>query len=298
MVAYLATLTGKAAATQDAYRRALSQFLTWLAACPGCVGAFQPAYFTRTAVETYLAHLATGGYSLSHCTRLKTVLGSFARWLIEERSLLPRNPARAVALPAGALLAPRELTPDQRFVLHTLVERAGDPRSAALFALGYWAGCRVSDVSWLQTADVHLSRKQGWIHTGHKGGKQRDLDLHPQVRAALAAYAAQPALDPARPYFFPSQRADRLTEAGIHHWFRGLKALARKAEWDLIADLSFHDLRHDFAHRARAAGWALEEVAYYLGHVTKRGLPAIQTTARYTQVSRTAAAGKVGALRG
>ena len=30
----------------------------------------------------------------------------------------------------------------------------------------------------------------------------------------------------------------------------------------------------------------IEEVAYYLGHVTKKGTPAIQTTARYTQVSR------------
>jgi hypothetical protein len=46
------------------------------------------------------------------------------------------------------------------------------------------------------------------------------------------------------------------------------------------------DIRHDFAHRARAAGQTLEEVAYYLGHVTKKGTPAIQTTARYTQVSR------------
>src|SRR5437879_791422 len=51
-------------------------------------------------------------------------------------------------------------------------------------------------------------------------------------------------------------------------------------QWEEIADLSFHDLRHDFAHRARDAGWSLEEVAYYLGHVTKKGTPAIQTTVR------------------
>lgn len=297
-MAYLATLTGKAAATQDAYRRALGQFLAWLAARPGCAGPFQPACFTRTAVETYLAALADSGYSLSHRTRLKAALSGFALWLIEEQGLLTRNPTRAVPLPAAQLLAPRELTTDQRFVLHTLIERAGDARGDALFALGYWAGCRVSDISWLRAANVHLSRKQGWMHVGHKGGKQRDLDLHPQVRAALAAYAEQPALDPTRLYFFPSQRSQRLTEAGIHHWFRNLKALARKAEWDLIADLSFHDLRHDFAHRARAAGWALEEVAYYLGHVTKRGLPAIQTTVRYTQVSRSAVAGKLPTLKG
>jgi len=40
VVAYLATLTGKAATTQDAYGRALGQFLSWLAARPGCAGAF------------------------------------------------------------------------------------------------------------------------------------------------------------------------------------------------------------------------------------------------------------------
>lgn len=88
------------------------------------------------------------------------------------------------------------------------------------------------------------------------------------------------------PYVFSSQRAARFTEASIHHWFRSLKARANKEEWSLIQDVTFHDLRHDFAHRARAAGQTLEEVAYYLGHVTKKGTPAIQTTARYTQVSR------------
>ena len=88
------------------------------------------------------------------------------------------------------------------------------------------------------------------------------------------------------PYAFTSQRGPRLTEAGIHHWFRNLKASANKGEWDLIEAISYHDLRHDFAHRARAAGWNLEEIAYYLGHITKRGTPAVQTTVRYTQASR------------
>jgi hypothetical protein len=42
----------------------------------------------------------------------------------------------------------------------------------------------------------------------------------------------------------------------------------------------------DFDVEVHEAGWTLEEIAYYLGHVTKKGTPAIQTTARYTQVSR------------
>ena len=89
-----------------------------------------------------------------------------------------------------------------------------------------------------------------------------------------------------------------LTEDGMHQWFGGLKRHANHEEWELIADLSFHDLRHDFAHRAREAGWTLEELAYYLGHVTMKGIPAIQTTVRYTQVSRAQVKGKLKLLKG
>jgi integrase len=89
-----------------------------------------------------------------------------------------------------------------------------------------------------------------------------------------------------------------LTEAGIHHWFRALKRRATKDQWELIADVTFHDLRHDFAHRAREAGWSLEELAYYLGHVTVKGTPAIQTTVRYTQVSRAHVKEKLKLVKG
>ena len=62
--------------------------------------------------------------------------------------------------------------------------------------------------------------------------------------------------------------------------------------------MTFHDLRHDFAHRARASGWSLEEIAYYLGHVTNKGTPAIQPTIRYTQVSRSEVRDKLRLLDG
>jgi integrase len=180
------------------------------------------------------------------------------------------------------------LEPDQRYVLRTLVEREGTPRGAARFSQGFWAACRVSDIAWLRIEHTHLTRKAGWLQIGHKGGKTRDIDLHNDARRPLADYLTHGGRDPASPYVFTSQRAERLSEAGIHHWFRTLKALATMDEWPLIATVTFHDLRHDFAHRARAAGWSLEEVAYYLGHITRKGTPAIQTTVRYTQVSRAA----------
>jgi hypothetical protein len=118
------------------------------------------------------------------------------------------------------------------------------------------------------------------------------------ARKPLATYLQHGGRDPESPYVFTSQREERLSEAGIHHWFRTPKAYATAAQWPLIAAITFHDLRHDFAHRVREAGWSLEEVAYYLGHVPKKGTPAIQTTARYTQVSREQVKAKFRQIRG
>jgi site-specific recombinase XerD len=278
-------LAGKAEGTIDAYLRTVRHIMAWVARRPGNDGYFQPQQLTKTAVEMYLTYLEREGYSINHRARVKSTISSFARWLMEEKGLLQRNPARGVDIPPQQALAPRQLSEDQRYILRSLVEQEGNRRGAALFALGYWAGCRVSDVSWLQMAHTHVGPKVGWLHVGYKGGKWRDIDLINEARKPLYEYLRASG-DVDRIYVFTSQRSERLTEEGIHYWFRTLKSRATKGQWEHIHDLTFHDLRHDFAHRAREAGWSLEEVAYYLGHITKKGTPAIQTTVRYTQVSR------------
>ena len=290
-------LSGKAEGTTDAYLRTVRRLMAWVAERPGNGGQFQPRQLTKTAIEIYLASLEQEGFSINHRARVKSTISSFARFLLEEKGLLQRNPTRGIDLPSVPMLAPRELSEDQRYILRSLVEQEGDRRGAALFALGYWAGCRVSDVSWLEMAHSHVGPKVGWLHVGYKGGKWRDIDLMNEARKPLYEYL-QATRDTERRYAFPSQRSERLTEEGIHHWFRTLKAQATKDQWEYIADLTFHDLRHDFAHRAREAGWSLEEVAYYLGHVTKKGIPAIQTTVRYTQVNREQVKEKLKRVKG
>ena len=281
-----ACLTKRNEATIDAYLRILRQLTEWVANRPGHGKQFRPDYLTTTVVEGYLSHLKERGYSVSHRTRVKSVITQFCQWLIDEKDVLKRNPARGIEIKTQQVLAPRVLSPDQRFVLRNLVEKADDLRGKALFALGYWAGCRVSDVAHLSLEHTHVGPKIGWLHVGYKGEKFRDIDLLNEARRPLYEYLQHGGRDPESLYVFTSQRSLHLTEDGIHHWFRTLKRQANHEEWELIADLSFHDLRHDFAHRAREAGWDLEEVAYYLGHVTMKGTPAIQTTVRYTQVSR------------
>ena len=66
------------------------------------------------------------------------------------------------------------------------------------------------------------------VHVGYKGGKMRDIDLVNTVRRPLYTYLQQADRDQDSPYVFCSQRAARFTEAGIHHWFRSLKARANK----------------------------------------------------------------------
>ena len=271
-------LSGKARGTIDAYLRTARHLMGWIAQHPGNEEPFQPQHLTQSVVELYLTHLEQEGFSLSHRARVKSSISTFAIFLIEEKGVLHRNPTRGIELPPSIPLpASQSLSHKQRVILRVLVKQAGNRRGAALFALVYWAGCRVSELSWLQMAHCHVGPKEGWLHVGDQGGKERDIDLMNRARKPLYAYL-QATGDPTRTYVFTSQRSERLTEEAIHYWFRTLKAQATYDQWEVIADLTFNDLRHDFANRAREAGWTLEEVASYVGRVTRPGVPALQVS--------------------
>jgi integrase len=182
------------------------------------------------------------------------------------------------------------------------MQAEGSLRLSAIFALGYWAGLRISEVAQLQVGHCSVNQRAGSLTIlDSKGGKTRLIDLHNEVRRALYRYLNKDdplhrhARDPDSAYVFTSQRAawlrqqgrpDHLGTRGLEYIWTAMKRRSRPDEYVLIQDITFHDLRHDFAHRARAAGWELEEIAVYLGHQTRDGLPAIATTARYTLPSR------------
>ena len=97
---------------------------------------------------------------------------------------------------------------------------------------------------------------------------------------------------------FTSQRSERLTEEGIYYWFRTLKAGAMGEQGEVIEEISFNHLRHDFGERARGAGWTAEEVAYYLGDVSKQGVPSIQTSVCSRSISREQVKAKLKDIKG
>ena len=306
---YHVELSGKNEATIDVYLRVPRQLTAWVAQLPGSEGTFHPKFLTKTAFGDYLEELKDQEYSTSHLERVKTVVNGFANWLIAEGELRT-NPTRGITIAPTALLAPRELSKDQRHVLRNLVERSRDLRGKAMFALGYWAGCRVSDVSYLLMKHTQVGRKIGKLHVGHKGEKYRDIILLNTAREPLYEYLQKGKRARESYYVFTSQRETipvsegeldgwRLGEAAIHEWFKQLKATATEAEASFIRDVTFHDLRHDFAHRAKKeASLDDGELAVYLGHITKRGTPAIQTTARYTQPSMDQIREKLKGMKG
>jgi site-specific recombinase XerD len=286
-------LAGNAPRTVDAYVRVLRQVALWLAAMRDGEGLFHPEDLTEAAVAAYIGALRERDFSWGHLKRVLSVLNQFCNWLIA-RGTLPTNPTRGIAIGAQPPPGPRGLTGAQRSTLRRLVAqpaspgqeiargRGGDPRGAAMFALGYWAGCSVGEISSLLVSHTHLEAGEGWLQIGGPRGRSREIPLRDEVVEALAKYLGSGRRFQTSAYLFTSQRETvpvpagevdgwRLGEAAIHEWWKGVKACADASEWPSIREVTFLDLRHDFEQRAQEAGWQREALAAYLGNTLRQG---------------------------
>lgn len=297
---FQSALGGKDPKTVLAYMTTVRDLVAWLSTRPGG-SPFRIQLLTETAVKGYLDSLTAADRAPRTRSKALSAIRRFCRWAVDE-GLLQRNPAAQIQRPVVASLAPTELTEDQRYVVKTLVEQSSSKRMAAIFALAYWAGMRLSEVASLRLDRCEVNRRAGSVTIVEgKGGKTRTLDLHNDARRSLYTFLYEgddtdpDARDPESVYVFTSQRAawlrsqgkpDHLSGRGIEHLWTGLKRLATHDQFPLVREITFHDLRHDWAHRARQAGWHLEEIAVYAGHQTNEGAPAIATTVRYTLPSR------------
>lgn len=304
-----AELGGLAPRTVDAYMRILRQVSMWLAARRGDEGRFYPEDLTEDAVATYLGMLSERDLSWSHRKRILAVLNQFCNWLIA-RGVLSSNPTGGVTLEAQPPRSAGGLSEAQRSIVRRLVGQSSGPvRGAAIFALGYWAGCSASEVSGLLLADVHLEPGVGWLRVGGSRRAGREIPLHAQARAALAAYLESGARFQTSAYLFTSQRETRpapagepdgwrLGEAAIHEWWKVVKAGASEVEWPLVCEVTFLDLRHDFRRRAEVAGWQREELADYLGRTPRRPRSAGRRISTGSPPTRSDLERKVQLIRG
>lgn len=144
-------LGGKDPKTIRSYMAILRDLVAWLATRPGG-NPFRLDILTATDMKGYMDYLEAAGKAPRTRSKALTAIRRFARWAQDE-GLLRRNPASQVERPTVAQMAPTELSADQRFAVKNIVERSDSKRLTTIFALGYWAGLRVSEVATLQNEE-------------------------------------------------------------------------------------------------------------------------------------------------
>jgi integrase/recombinase XerC len=264
--------------TVEAYRRDVMQFLTFLAEHLGGAPSLKELSTLAPAdVRAFLASRRANGIGSRSLMRTLAGTRAFARFL--ERSGKGRVGAlAAIRSPKLAKTLPRPLTAASAKRMADPDIAAGDEREpwihardAAVLALLYGAGLRISEALGLKRAEA--GARDTFTVTG-KGRKQRMVPVLPQVQKLIAEYLTL------CPYELPgdgplfvgakggplSPRLIQLTMARL----RGALGLPDTA--------TPHALRHSFATHLLARGGDLRSIQELLGHAS------LSTTQIYTQV--------------
>lgn len=147
-------------------------------------------------------------------------------------------------------------------------------RDRALALTPFYAGARIAEVVRLDVDDVRLSARKGTVRFYGKGGKPRDVELHPELREAYQVWLAERAKLPGAdttPAVFLNHRGGRLSVRGASAVFA---AILNRAGLD--DEASAHVLRHTFGTVMVRGGTDLVVVAELLGHAR------LDQTRRYT----------------
>lgn len=264
--------------TQDAYRRDLSRFLSWLQA----ENITSLNDVTPADIASYLGQLRTGkigGKPLSNASydRNLSALKSFYRYAC--RSLgVTSNPVNRIHGAKIGRHLPDYLSFDQmEAVLDTfdLSDPAG-VRNRAMIEVMYACGLRVSECAGLKMEDLHFS--QGYLTVLGKESKQRMVPFYPRCGQLLQHYVQY-----GRPLLM-----SKVSEHGIVFVSlkgrpistRAIQQIVEKAgeDADIGMHLHPHMIRHSFATHLINNGADLRVVQELLGHEN------LSTTQIYTHV--------------
>jgi len=269
------------ALTVEAYRGDVSRFLAFLAehlGSPPSVAAL--ARLKVREVRAFMAARRAEGISSRSLMRALAATRSFARFL--ERNgkgkvgalAAVRSPKipRTLPKPLGVASAKRVTDADVR---------AGEnrepwvlARDAAVLALLYGSGLRISEALGLTRKDVPEPGKGDTIIVTGKGNKTRMVPVLPPVLELVAEYVALfPGTLPAEGALFRGARGGPLSPRIVQLTMERLRGAL-----SLPDSATPHALRHSFATHLLARGGDLRAIQELLGHVS------LSTTQIYTAV--------------
>jgi integrase/recombinase XerC len=277
-LSYLGSERRMSPKTVEAYRRDVLQFLTFLAEhLGGAPSLKQLATLAPADVRAFLASRRANGIGSRSLMRTLAGTRAFARFL-ERNGRGKVGALAAIRSPKLAKTLPRPLTAASAKRMADPDIAAGDEREpwihardAAVLALLYGAGLRISEALGLKRAES--GARDTFTVTG-KGRKQRMVPVLPQVQTLIAEYLALCPYDlPGDGPLFVGAKGGPLSPRIIQ------LAMARlRGALGLPDTATPHALRHSFATHLLARGGDLRSIQELLGHAS------LSTTQIYTQV--------------
>ncbi len=273
--------TGTSKNTIAAYERDLNDFTTWLQA-----NRVKLLKVTQNQIESYLVGQEQKGYApTTRARRLSAIKQFFLLSFTEEWRT--DNPAAQITGIGQSNKLPKTLSIRDVDRLLATAESAGknlreQSRSACLMHLLYATGMRVSELLFLQLAEVR-GKPQMLLVRG-KGGKERLVPLTTAAQRHMTAWVALRDIEdkqarkdgkPLSRFLFPSRNVN-MPMSRI--WFyQKIKSWALLAGLD-VSKVTPHTIRHAFASHLLANGADLRVIQTLLGHAD------IATTEIYTHV--------------
>lgn len=264
--------------TLEAYGRDLTQFLAFITLHIGNPPALADLADLRMAdIRAFMARRRQEGAGARTLARGLAGIRSFIAFL-EREGLANGATFRAMRTPRQPKTLPKPLPADQAVrVTEADAQLDEEPwvaaRNAAVLALLYGSGLRISEALGLRRADAPLGA-EGVLRVTGKGGKTRLVPVLPVVSAAIADYLRL------SPY---GQKADAPLFVGVRGGPLSPRiiqlAMARlRGALGLPDSATPHALRHSFATHLLAGGGDLRTIQELLGHAS------LSTTQIYTGV--------------
>ncbi|MEM7695075.1 MAG: tyrosine-type recombinase/integrase [Pseudomonadota bacterium] len=253
------TRTGRSPHTVAAYERDSRQFLHFLAGHTGAVVtlAALSALHPRDVRAFLAARRAAGAQRRSLARGLAGVRAMMAAF---EPLGVNTAAVRAVRAPQRTVALPRPVPAEAAAAMVEPEEGWVGARDAAVLALLYGAGLRISEALGL---DGPLPPRPDRLDIHGKGGKARRVPVIDAVADALARYQAEAPFDLSSGPLFRGVRGGRL----------GARAVQKMVEaWrhalGLPESATPHALRHAFATHLLANGADLRAIQTLLGHAS------------------------------
>jgi len=266
--------------TIEAYGRDAKQFLSFLErrfGAPPTIGDFTD--LAPADLRAFLSQRRGEAIEARSLQRALSALKSLARHIARETGHTAAALGAMRGPKAGRRL-PRPLSPPDARAMTTTSLREGEAREpwilardAAVLALCYGAGLRISEALSIRRADAPVGETDAITIVG-KGGKTRSAPIISPVRTAVEDYLSlcPYALKPAGPLFVGAKGgplSPRIVQLAMER-MRGALGLPESA--------TPHALRHSFATHLLARGGDLRTIHDLLGHAS------LSTTQVYTGV--------------